>query len=59
MLGRLILLFIIVALAELYILIEIGSYIGGFNTVLLVFMTAVLGAWLARLKVCALCSKFN
>jgi len=50
MLGRLILLFAVVAMAELYILIKIGSHIGGFNTVLLVVMTAVLGAWLARLQ---------
>jgi UPF0716 protein FxsA len=50
MLGRLILLFTIVPLAELYILIKIGSHIGGFNTILLVVMTAVLGAWLARLQ---------
>jgi UPF0716 protein FxsA len=50
MLGRLILLFTIVPLAELYILIKIGTYIGGFNTILLVVMTAVLGALLARLQ---------
>jgi len=50
MLGRLILLFTIVPLVELYILIKIGSHIGGFNTILLVIMTAVLGAWLARLQ---------
>lgn len=50
MLGRLILLFTIVPLAELYILIKIGSHIGGFNTIVLVIMTAVLGAWLARLQ---------
>lgn len=48
MLARLILLFVFVVLAELFILIEIGSYIGGFNTILLVFMTAMLGALLAR-----------
>ena len=35
-------------LAELFILIKIGSHIGGFNTILLVFMTAMLGALLAR-----------
>ena len=46
--GRLILVFTIVPLAELYILIKIGSHIGGFNTILLVFMSAVLGALLAR-----------
>jgi len=50
MLGRLILLIIIGGMAELYILIKIGSHIGGFNTILLVVMTAVLGALLARLQ---------
>jgi UPF0716 protein FxsA len=46
--GRLILLFTIVPLAELFILIKIGSHIGGFNTILLVFMSAMLGALLAH-----------
>ena len=48
--GRLFLVFTIVPLAELYILIKIGSHIGGFNTKLLVLMTTVLGALLARLQ---------
>jgi len=50
MLGRLILLFTIVPLAELYILIKIGTHIGGLNTILLVIVTAMLGGWLARLQ---------
>jgi UPF0716 protein FxsA len=50
MLGRLVLLFTIVPLAEVYILIKIGGHIGGFNTILLVVITAVLGGWLARLQ---------
>lgn len=50
MLGRLLLLFTIVPLIELYILIKIGSYIGGLNTILLVVITAMLGAFLARLE---------
>jgi UPF0716 protein FxsA len=50
MLGRLLLLFTVVPLAELYILIKIGGYIGGLNTILLVVMTAMLGAFLARLQ---------
>ena len=50
MLGRLILLIAIVPLAELFILIKIGSHIGGLNTILLVLMTAVLGVLLARLQ---------
>ena len=44
------LLFAFVAMVELYLLIKIGSHIGGLNTILLVVMTAVLGAWLARLQ---------
>jgi len=50
MMGRLILLIAIVPLAELFILIKIGSHIGGLNTILLVLMTAVLGVLLARLQ---------
>ena len=50
MLGRLVLVFTVVAMAELFILIKIGSYIGALNTILLVVMTAMLGAWLARLQ---------
>jgi UPF0716 protein FxsA len=50
MLGRLFLLFTIVPVVELYILIKIGSYIGGLNTILLVITTATLGAFLARLQ---------
>ncbi len=45
---RLILLMTIVPLAELFILIEIGSHIGALNTVLLVLMSAMLGVLLAR-----------
>jgi UPF0716 protein FxsA len=50
MLGRLILLFTVVPLVELFILIKIGGQIGAFNIVLLVVMTAVLGVLLARLE---------
>jgi UPF0716 protein FxsA len=50
MMGRLILLIAIVPLAELFILIKIGSHIGGLNTILLVLMTAMLGVLLARLQ---------
>jgi UPF0716 protein FxsA len=35
---------------ELYILINLGSVIGGFNTILLVILTGVAGAWLARME---------
>jgi len=50
MLGRVILLFTIVPLVELFILIKIGSQIGALNTVVLVIATAMLGAMLARME---------
>ena len=48
MLGRLILLFTLVPLVELFILIKIGGQIGALNTIGLVIVTAMLGATLAR-----------
>ena len=50
MIGQLFLLFTLVPLAELYLLIKIGGYIGALNTILLVIITALLGAALARLE---------
>lgn len=44
------LLFIAIPLAEIYLLIEVGSVIGAPLTVFLVVFTAVLGAWLLRLQ---------
>ena len=40
----------LIPLIEIYLLIEIGSRLGAFNTVLIVILTALLGAWLARLE---------
>ena len=37
-------------MAELYILIKIGSYLGAFNTIFLIVITGILGALLARLE---------
>jgi UPF0716 protein FxsA len=50
MLARLILLFTVLPLIELVILIEIGTRIGAFSTVLVVIATAVIGASLARIQ---------
>jgi UPF0716 protein FxsA len=50
MLGRIFLFFTIVPLVELFILIKIGSHIGALNTLLLVILTALLGALLVRLE---------
>ena len=46
--GRLLLLFLVVPIAELALLIEIGRHIGTLSTVALIFVTALLGSYLAR-----------
>jgi UPF0716 protein FxsA len=48
MFFRLLLLFTCIPLAELYLLLQIGSVIGALNTILLVIITGVLGAYLAQ-----------
>ena len=50
MIGRLLFLFILVPLLELYILIKIGGYLGAFQTVALVVFTALLGIVLVRFE---------
>jgi UPF0716 protein FxsA len=45
---RLFLLFTCIPLVELYLLLQIGSVIGALNTILLVIVTGVLGAYLAQ-----------
>ena len=42
------LLFIIIPIVEMWVLIEVGSKIGALNTILLVFLTAVVGLTLLR-----------
>lgn len=43
-------LFIVIPLFEIYLLIKVGGVIGAFNTVALVIITAILGAWLLRMQ---------
>ena len=50
MIRRLLFLFILVPLLELYILIKIGGYLGAFPTVALVVLTALLGIVIVRLE---------
>jgi UPF0716 protein FxsA len=50
MLGRLLLLFTVVPLLELYLLIEVGSRLGAATTVILIAVTGVAGALLARVQ---------
>ena len=50
MLLKLFLCFTLIPVFLLYLLIKIGTVIGGFNTILLVIVTGFLGAWLARME---------
>jgi UPF0716 protein FxsA len=48
MLLKLFLAFTLIPVLEIYLLIKIGYYLGAFNTVIVVIVTALLGASLAR-----------
>lgn len=50
MLFRLFLCFTLIPVVELYLLIKIGTVIGGLNTIALVILTGFAGAWLARME---------
>ena len=50
MLLKLFLAFTLIPVAEIYLLITIGGYLGALNTVVLVVATAFAGAYLARLQ---------
>ncbi len=50
MLLKLFLCFTLIPVIELYLLIKIGSVVGGLNTILLVITTGFIGAWLARME---------
>ena len=46
-----VILFIIgIPLIEIYLMIKVGGFIGAFNTIFLIFFTAVLGIFFARLE---------
>ena len=48
--NAVILLIIGIPLIEIYLMIKIGSVIGAFNTIFLIFFTAVTGIYFARLE---------
>ncbi len=48
MLIRLILLFTVIPLIELYLLIQVGRYFGAFHTIMIVLITGIIGGLLAR-----------
>lgn len=50
MLLKLFLSFTIIPVLEIYILIKLGTFLGALNTVIIVILTGILGAYLARLE---------
>ncbi len=48
MIFRLILLFTVMPLIELYLLIQVGRYLGSFQTIMIVLITGIIGGLLAR-----------
>ncbi len=50
MFFKLFLIFAIIPIVELYLLIKIGSFIGTFNTITIVILTAVIGAYMVKLE---------
>jgi UPF0716 protein FxsA len=50
MLLKLFLAFTLIPFFELYLLIKIGYYLGAFNTIVVVIVTGILGAYLAKLQ---------
>jgi UPF0716 protein FxsA len=47
-LGPLVLLFILVPIAELYVIIQVGHALGVLNTLGLLFLVSIAGAWLMK-----------
>ena len=39
-----------IPLVEIFVMIKIGSYVGAFNTIMLIFLTAITGIYFARLE---------
>ena len=46
--NTLLLLIISIPIIEIYLFIKIGNYIGAFNTISLILITAIIGDWYAR-----------
>ena len=59
MCGWLVILFTVVPALEIYLLMQVGAVVGGVNTVLLVIMTGVVGAYYARQQGFAVINRFQ
>jgi UPF0716 protein FxsA len=47
-LGLLALAFVVVPIVEIYLLIQVGSVVGALNTIALLVLVSIIGAWLVR-----------
>ena len=52
-------LFTVIPIAELYLLIKMGEMIGALNTVLIILLTAIIGAYLAKTQGFVVLRKIN
>ena len=50
MVLKLFLAFTIIPVLEIYLLIKLGSFLGALNTVIIVILTGIIGAYLAKLE---------
>ena len=50
MLLKLFLAFTIIPVLEIYLLIKLGTFLGALNTVIIVILTGIIGAYLAKLE---------
>jgi UPF0716 protein FxsA len=48
MVGVLVVLFVLVPLAELYVIIQVGQAFGALNTIVLLILISMIGAWLMK-----------
>ena len=52
--NTLLLSIILVPIVEIYLFIKIGSHIGAFTTITLIFVTAIIGVYYAKYEGCLL-----
>ncbi len=59
MVGVLVLLFLVVPLAELYVIIQVGQAFGALNTIALLIIISAAGAWLVKREGMSVWKRFH
>ena len=59
MVGVLVLLFLVVPLAELYVIIQVGQAFGALNTIALLIIISATGAWLVKREGMSIWKRFQ